>query len=108
LSGEFTEDGTCIYKHNLKVGKIDILFVVDNSKSMYKEQLKMADRFPTFIESIAHMDYQIAIMTTDITKDPVRSGQFVIMEKRFYLIVKVYLCMKLMKYFRVQLQDKRL
>lgn len=76
LSGEFTEEGTCIYKHNLRVGKIDILFVIDNSKSMYKEQQKIADRFPTFINTIWPMDFQIGIMTTDITKDPVRSGQF--------------------------------
>lgn len=77
LSGEFTEDGTCIYKHSLTVGKIDILFIIDNSKSMYKEQQKIADRFPTFISTVWPMDFQIAIMTTDITKDPVKSGQFV-------------------------------
>ncbi len=47
--------------------KADILFVVDNSKSMRSEQLKMAERFRTFTDSLTSIDWRIAITTTDVT-----------------------------------------
>jgi hypothetical protein len=55
--------------------KIDILFVVDNSASMEDEQNALAAAFPQFASVIEnytnhtgqHLDYHIAITTTDIT-----------------------------------------
>lgn len=57
---------------NLKVNaveKVDILFVIDNSISMKYEQENMADRFNKFIKSIEGLDWQIGIITTDVS-DP--------------------------------------
>lgn len=51
--------------------KTDILFVVDNSGSMYTEQTRMAQSFPNFLASLENdsMNYQIAITTTDVIND---------------------------------------
>ena len=46
--------------------KIDILIVNDNSYSMYGEQTKMAERFPSFVSALGDLDYQIAMTTTDL------------------------------------------
>jgi hypothetical protein len=45
--------------------KVDILIVNDNSYSMYQDQLKMAQKFESFISSIQDIDYQIGMITTD-------------------------------------------
>jgi len=57
------------FNYSVQVGNVDILFVDDNSGSMYTEQVHMADRFPGFLDSIYRLDYQIAIITTDTVKD---------------------------------------
>lgn len=50
-------------------GKVDILFVADNSASMSFEQNKMAERFTDFIQELDRqgVDYRIAVTTTDIS-----------------------------------------
>lgn len=62
-------DGTETYSRLLTVqppnDKVDILFVVDNSGTMLEEQQRIAARFPNFIQSINHLDWRIAIATTD-------------------------------------------
>ncbi len=54
---------------NLKVdnkpAKTDVLFVVDNSTSMWYEQTQISKRFANFIDQIDGMDWQIGITTTD-------------------------------------------
>lgn len=49
-------------------GKVDILFVDDNSGSMSFEQQHMANRFSNFISSLdaQGLDYRIGITTTDV------------------------------------------
>ena len=47
--------------------KVDILVVIDNSGSMATEQANMAARFNTFIDSLAGLDWQLAIVTTDVS-----------------------------------------
>lgn len=49
-------------------GKVDILFVNDNSPSMSNEQKNMAANFGGFIETLdrREIDYKIAIVTTDL------------------------------------------
>lgn len=49
-------------------GKVDILFVNDNSASMSKVQTQLAARFSGFIQSLdaKNIDYRIAITTTDL------------------------------------------
>ncbi len=64
------ESGISTYKYNVQSGKVDLLFVVDNSRSMYQNQEKMAERFPDLINSIDGLDWQIAMITTDISKSP--------------------------------------
>ena len=64
------DSGQCFksYDYTIKVdGQFnDILFVVDNSGSMYKEQQKMGSMFPNFMNMIRDLDYRVAITTTDI------------------------------------------
>jgi hypothetical protein len=51
-------------------GKVDILFVDDNSASMSTIQSKLAAKFAGFIEALdaKEIDYRIGITTTDIAK----------------------------------------
>ncbi|MEM7645731.1 MAG: hypothetical protein AAF203_02365 [Pseudomonadota bacterium] len=48
-----------------RLKKTDILFVIDNSGSMYAEQLRISERFSDFIDKIENLDWHIAITTTD-------------------------------------------
>ncbi len=50
-------------------GKVDILFVDDNSASMSFEQRNLASRFSHFIKRLEdrNIDYRIAVTTTDIS-----------------------------------------
>ena len=54
--------------------KLDILFVMDNSRSMTEEQEIIANQFNDLFDEIADMNYQIAIITTDV--DSSMKGQF--------------------------------
>ena len=47
--------------------KVDILFVVDNSPSMYEEQKMLGSRFNSFISALSRVDWQIAFTTTDVS-----------------------------------------
>lgn len=69
--------------------KADVLVVIDNSGSMATEQKNMASRFGTFIDRLVGLDWQVAIVTTDLSGDKVRkdgrllefsglSGQYII------------------------------
>ncbi len=51
-------------------GKVDILFITDNSGSMSTEQAAMANRFPNFLDRIKNLDYQIAVITGDVSASP--------------------------------------
>lgn len=63
-------DGYNSYSPVFKVGagKVDILFIDDNSASMSFEQKSMASRFAGFVEQLdqKEIDYRIAITTTDL------------------------------------------
>jgi hypothetical protein len=50
-------------------GKVDILFVDDNSASMYPVQVKLKDRFSGFLQNLdsKKIDYRVAVTTTDLT-----------------------------------------
>lgn len=47
--------------------KVDILFVVDNSTSMTRDQANIAVQFQNFISSIDKADYRIGFINTDAT-----------------------------------------
>lgn len=57
-------------------GKIDILWVVDNSGSMATSQQAIADNFRRFIEKFQEngFDFQIAVTTSDAYKDIFNAG----------------------------------
>ncbi|MBX9769514.1 MAG: hypothetical protein K2X47_19715, partial [Bdellovibrionales bacterium] len=63
--------------------KTDILFIIDNSGSMEVEQQNIGNSFSQFInllDSISggHLDYRIAIATTDMSADaPMKGGRLV-------------------------------
>jgi hypothetical protein len=49
--------------------KADVLVVVDNSGSMKEEQANMASRFGTFLDQLSLLDWQVGIVTTDVSSD---------------------------------------
>lgn len=51
---------------NSSAGKVDILFVIDNSYSMQSLQAKVASRFGSVVSSLADIDYHIGLTTTDL------------------------------------------
>jgi len=65
-----TENGSTDLVQTYKVGsgKVDILFINDNSASMSKTQINMATKFAGFIQSLdaKSVDYRIAMTTTDL------------------------------------------
>src|SRR3984957_3734874 len=54
----------------------DILWVVDNSGSMAREQDQLAASFPKFFAYLqeAQLDYRIGVTTTDVTTFPALAG----------------------------------
>lgn len=70
-------DGSRDFNYSVKTGEVDMLFVDDDSGSMYTEQEKMANQFPGFLDSLADFSYQIAIVSTDIDHlGPGNDGRF--------------------------------
>lgn len=65
------------YNISVSGGKVDILFVDDNSASMSTEQNGLANRFSSFISALdaKALDYRIGVITTDIANstNPARS-----------------------------------
>lgn len=56
-----------IFQQAYKGGKVDVLFVVDNSPSMQKEQKKLSERLKAFMSGLDKTDWQIAFTTTDVS-----------------------------------------
>ncbi len=65
---EFSQTPPSKVEQEVGVSKIDILFVVDNSGSMYVEQVKLAEAFYNLLDGLLlnKLDYRIAITTTDV------------------------------------------
>lgn len=59
--------------------KVDILMIIDNSGSMQAEQANMAARFNNFLDKIKSLDWQIGIISTDMTDlngtSPLKGGR---------------------------------
>ncbi len=58
---------------NQSTSKVDVLVVIDNSGSMGFEQKNMAARFSSFMGKLQGLDWQIGIVTTDVTTDGTNS-----------------------------------
>lgn len=67
---EDPETGLNTFNYEVGSCKADILFVVDNSGSMYEDQIELAKRFPNFLSAINDLDYHIAVTTTDVSASP--------------------------------------
>ncbi|MEZ4871541.1 MAG: hypothetical protein R2827_04685 [Bdellovibrionales bacterium] len=71
---EYTES----FEQEAKEGKVDILFVIDNSLSMRENQKRLAKRFNSFIADLHDVDWQLAFTTVDSysdTDEPGRHGK---------------------------------
>lgn len=69
-----TSDGYQDFSYPTKIlGRLDLLFVVDNSGSMSEEQRTMASHFSQFIQDLGdsnfNVSYQIGLITTDVTRN---------------------------------------
>lgn len=79
--------------YDLVVGKVDIIFVMDNSSSMAREHRNISDQFKNFLRNVSDVDYRMAVITTDISSspgNPVRNasyqdGRFISIAGRPYL-----------------------
>jgi hypothetical protein len=54
------------FNQNQWAGKVDLLFVIDNSYSMQSLQAKVASRFGSLVNSLSDIDYHIGLTTTDL------------------------------------------
>lgn len=65
------ESTTVTQSFKVGAGKVDILFISDNSASMSKNQINMANKFTGFIQNLdsKNVDYRIAIATTDLNSN---------------------------------------
>ena len=85
--------GFCESEHEISLGQVDILFVIDNSSSMAREHRSLADQFKFFLKDIKDVDYHIAVITTDISSSPhnpnrnkyYQDGRFIPIGKRKFL-----------------------
>ena len=68
LSAEGANEAKVVdtFEQGVGANKVDILIINDNSASMDQEQLKVGQRFSSFISEISDLDYQIAMTTTDL------------------------------------------
>jgi hypothetical protein len=64
-----------------EVNQADILVVIDNSVSMQYEQSSMAQRFESFTSELKNLDWQLGIITTDVSADaPKKDGRLLELE----------------------------
>ena len=82
----------CRFNYNVSLGKVDILFVIDNSSSMFDEQENLASQFKSFLKDIKNVDYNIAVITTDTSptskgiKDAAyQDGKFILINGQLFL-----------------------
>ena len=81
------------FEYTIPSGKVDILFVIDNSSSMAKEHRNLAGQFVSFLHNLKHVDYHIAVITTDISASPqnpvqgayYQDGKFIPVGRRIFL-----------------------
>ena len=68
---------------NGKPAKLDILVVVDNSRSMAKAQQNMAEKMGSFIDQLSQVDWQLAVTNTDLkSKKYAMRGEFIDFDDR--------------------------
>lgn len=69
------------------INKVDLLVVIDNSGSMRTEQQNMAARFATLIDQLQGLDWQIGVITTDVSSDAnLKDGRLIAVDPNYYVI----------------------
>ncbi len=63
-------NGFDVFNVTLSNPRVDILFLDDNSSSMEKDQLKLGQKFSSFITGLNGVDWQIGVTTTDCSTGP--------------------------------------
>jgi len=58
------------FSNTYHMGIVNIIFVIDNSRSMHVEHTNIANQFDQFLDSIKYLDYRIAMMTVDTSDSP--------------------------------------
>ena len=58
------------FSNTYHMGIVDIIFVIDNSRSMHVEHTNIANQFDQFLDSIKYLDYRVAMMTVDTSDSP--------------------------------------
>ena len=58
------------FDYDVRLGEVDIIFVIDNSSSMHKEHKSLAQQMEGFLEQIKNLNYRLAVITTDISSSP--------------------------------------
>ena len=83
-TGEPESPGYFKYEYSVTVGKIDLVFVIDNSSSMHKEHKNLESQAERFFNRIKNLPYRVAIITTDISSPgnhvkgaPYQDGNFI-------------------------------
>ena len=82
LALDVTNAGSDIEERFTATGSraVDILFVVDNSGSMFDDQALLAENFDAFFNAALNsgqLDFQVAITTTDVISADAAAGRFV-------------------------------
>lgn len=81
------------FDYTVPTGKVDIIFVIDNSSSMAVEHREIAGQFNSFLHNLRDVDYHIAVITTDISRSPDnpfqdeywQDGKFIPIGRRIFL-----------------------
>ncbi len=69
-SGGVVNKGVETFTSQNAAGKVDVLFVDDNSASMDLEQASLGTRFAALATALAGLDWQVGITTTDCSAGP--------------------------------------
>ena len=56
--------------YTVRLGQVDIIFVIDNSGSMSREHKNLGKQMKSFLRRIKNLDYRLAVITTDISASP--------------------------------------
>lgn len=70
LGNPQTRTTTQSFTSQTAAGRVDILFVDDNSASMEIEQTNLGNRFATFTAAISGLNWQVGVTTTDCSTGP--------------------------------------